>query len=512
LPPHRPRSEAGETVAHRAPALCPQGRLEDFVSTTVQPNLVEGRFTADAAGDPIEVRNPATGDLVGLVPAMGPSEVDGVLDAATRGAKAWRAVGQIERGRMLIEAAALIRADAAELIDLIVAEMGKTTAEATGEVGKAAEFFEYYGGLGRAAFGELIPDARPGTFALQRREPVGVVLLITPWNDPLLTPARKMAPALISGNAVVIKPATETPLITLRLAELLHRAGLPAGVLGTVTGRGSVIGDGLVTDRRLAAVSFTGSTAVGLGLQRKLAGSGTRIQTEMGGKNAAVVLADADLDLVVPVLMAAAFGQAGQRCTATSRLIVQREIAGELRERLAAAVRALRVGAGDAEGIDIGPVVSRSAQQDITARVDAALGEGATVIARAALSAELSDRGSFVEPLFVSFDRDNSLWRNEVFGPVLGMIEVDTFEEAIIAVNDSAYGLSSAVYTRSLDAAFRFVDEVDTGQVSVNQPTSGWDIHQPFGGFKESGSPFKEQGLEALRFYTRVKTAAVRTH
>jgi aldehyde dehydrogenase (NAD+) len=478
----------------------------------VSPNLVEGRFATDASGDPLEVRDPANGDLVGLVPAMGPAEIDTVLDAAVRGAKTWRATGPIDRGRVMIDAAALIRQDAVALTRLIVSEMGKTTAEARGEVGKAAEFFEYYGGLGRAPFGELIPDARPGTFALQKREPIGVVLLITPWNDPLLTPARKMAPALIAGNAVVIKPATETPLITLRLAEILHRAGLPAGVLGTVTGRGSVIGDTLATDRRLAAVSFTGSTAVGLDLQRKLAGSGIRIQTEMGGKNAAVVLDDADLELVLPVLMAGAFGQAGQRCTATSRLIVQRGIAAELRARVAAAVGALRVGAGAADGTDVGPVVSRSAQRDIAERVDAALGEGATIIARAPLADGLADLGSFVEPLFVAFDRDNSLWRDEVFGPVLGMIEVDTFEEAVEAANDSAYGLSSAVYTRSLDAAFRFVDEVDTGQVSVNQPTSGWDIHQAFGGFKESGSPFKEQGLEALRFYTRVKTAAVRTH
>ncbi|MCC2033268.1 aldehyde dehydrogenase [Microbacterium sp. BWT-G7] len=478
----------------------------------VEANLVGGRFTAEASGEPLEVRNPANGELVGRVPAMAASDLDAVLDAAVAGARTWRATGSIERGRILLEAAALIRQDAASLTELIVAEMGKTVLEARGEVGKTAEFFEYYGGFGRAPFGEMIPDARPGTFVLQRREPVGVVLLITPWNDPLLTPARKMAPALISGNAVVIKPASETPLIALRLAEILHRAGLPAGVLGTVTGRGSVIGDALATDSRLAAVSFTGSTSVGLDLQRKLAGSGIRIQTEMGGKNAAVVLADADLDLVIPVLMDGAFKQAGQRCTATSRLIVQREIADDLRARVAASVSALRVGAGDADGTDVGPVVSRTAQRDITQRVEAALGEGAIVIARAALAEGLAERGSFVEPLFLSIDRDNSLWRDEVFGPVLGLIEVDSLDEAITAVNDSAYGLSSAVYTRSLDAAFRFVDEVDTGQVSVNQPTSGWDIHQAFGGFKESGSPFKEQGLEGLRFYTRVKTAAVRTH
>lgn len=482
------------------------------MSTTIEANLVGGRFTSEAAGDPIEVRNPANGDLVGRVPAMDASDVDAVFSAAVHGAATWRRTGPIERGRVLLDAAALIRQDAGSLTELIVAEMGKTTAEARGEVGKTAEFFEYYGGIGRASFGELIPDARPGTFALQRREPVGVVLLITPWNDPLLTPARKMAPALIAGNAVAIKPATETPIIALRLAEILHRAGLPDGVLGTITGRGAQIGDALATDSRVAAVSFTGSTAVGLGLQSKLAGSGIRVQTEMGGKNAAVVLADADLDLAVPVIVAGAFGQAGQRCTATSRLIVDRPVADELRARLSKAVDTLRVGAGDAEGTDVGPVVSRTAQRDIHDLVDAGLASGAEVIGRSRLPDGLAERGSFVEPLLLSIQRDNRLWREEVFGPVLGMVVVDGLDEAIAAVNDSAYGLSSAVYTRSLDAAFRFIDEVDTGQVSVNQPTSGWDIHQPFGGFKESGSAFKEQGFEALHFYTRVKTVAVRTH
>lgn len=474
------------------------------------PNLIGGEFVS--SDTTIEVTNPADGSVIGSVPALGADDLGAVFDAAESGAKAWRAAGPLTRGRILLDAAALIRAEAADLVELIVSEMGKTRAEATGEVTKTAEFFEYYGAMGRQPFGELVPDARPGTFAMHTREPIGIVVLITPWNDPLLTPARKMAPALIAGNAVVIKPATETPLITLRLAAILHRAGLPAGALGTVTGRGSQIGDPLVDDPRIAAVSFTGSTSVGLALQKRLAGRGIRVQTEMGGKNAAVVLADADLDLAVPILVAGAFGQAGQRCTATSRLIVEASIADEVRARVAAAIAQLRVGAGGAAGTDLGPVVSRAAQADIVQRVDAGLAEGATVIARSPLADGQAETGCFVEPLFVSVDTDNSLWREEIFGPVLSMIVVDSLEDAITEVNDSPYGLSSAIFTRSLDAAFRFVDAVETGQVSVNQPTSGWDIHQAFGGFKESGSPFKEQGQEALRFYTRVKTAAVRTH
>ncbi|GAA1940394.1 aldehyde dehydrogenase family protein [Agromyces allii] len=481
------------------------------MSHTVAANLVGGRFTAEASGDPIEVRNPADDRLVGRVPAMGAADVDVVLTAAVAGAAVWKRTGHIDRGRVLLDAAAGIRAEAPALTELIVQEMGKTRAEARGEVGKAAEFFEYYGGMGRSAYGEVIPDARAGTFAMQVHEPIGVVLLVTPWNDPLLTPARKMAPALIAGNAVVVKPATETPLITLELARILHEAGLPAGVLGTVTGRGADIGDALTADPRVAAVSFTGSTAVGLGLQRRLSGSGVRVQTEMGGKNAAVVLADADLELATSIVVAGAFGQAGQRCTATSRLIVDRAVAAELRDRVGTALSALTVGPGSADGTHVGPVVSRAAQRDIRSRVEAGLHEGASVIARAPLAEGLAEQGAFVEPVLMSVEPTNSLWREEVFGPVLSLIEVDGLDEAIAAVNDSAYGLSSAIYTRSLDAAFRFIDEADTGQVSVNQPTSGWDIHQPFGGFKDSGSAFKEQGVAALAFYTRIKTAAVRS-
>lgn len=474
-------------------------------------NLIGGAFADARDGGWLDVTDPATaGDLVGRVPAMTAAELPAVFDAAEAGARAWRATNPIERGKVLFRAAALVREQAAELTALIVAEMGKTKAEAGGEVGKVAEFLEYYGGLCRLPFGELLPDLRPGTFAQSVREPLGVVVLITPWNDPFLTPARKLAPALAAGNAVVLKPASETPLIMLRFAAILHEAGLVAGALNTVTGRGSEIGDALVEDARIRAVSFTGSTEIGLGIQRRLAGTGIRIQTEMGGKNAAVVLDDADLDHAVATIAAGSFGQAGQRCTATSRLIVQRGVAEAVQQKLRAAVEALRVGPGSADGVDLGPVVSTKAQADIEGRVEAALAEGAELVTRTTLP-ERAQTGAFVAPALLTTTRDNSIWREEVFGPVLGMLVVDTLDEAIDLVNDSVYGLSSAVFTRSLAAAHRFVDAVDTGQVSVNQPTSGWDVHHPFGGFKDSGSPFKEQGLEALRFYSRVKTAAIRS-
>lgn len=475
-------------------------------------NLVNGRLVAAASGEEIAVYNPATDrEKVGSVPAMSRQEVAEVYAAAASGAKIWKKADLLARGRVLLDAAGIIRSRRNELAELIVAEMGKTRAEALGEVGKTAEFFEYYGGMGRDSFGDFLADARPGTFAARILEPLGVVLLVTPWNDPLLTPARKLGPALISGNAVVIKPATLTPMITLRLAEILHEAGLPAGVLSTVTGRTSEIGDALFEFEGLRAVSFTGSTQVGQEIQARLAGRGIRVQTEMGGKNAAVVMEDADLDLAVPTIVAGAFAQAGQRCTATSRLIVHRDVAAEVRHRISEAVQGLHVAPGSAEKADLGPVVDQAAQCSIRDHIERAIGQGAEVLARRELEGAAAEGGAFVEPTFLGITTGLDLWRQEVFGPVLGMVEVDSLEAAIDAVNDSSFGLSSAIFTRSLESAFRFLEEADTGQVSINQPTSGWDIHHPFGGFKDSGSAFKEQGRDALGFYTRIKTAAVRT-
>jgi len=476
-------------------------------------NLVNGEFVASASGAELPVYNPATAsEIIGAVPAMTSEEVAQVFSAAKAGAKVWKKANPLQRGRVLLNAAALIRERSDELAALIVAEMGKTLAEATGEVGKTAEFFEYYGGMGRDGYGDFLADARPGTFAARLVEPLGVVLLITPWNDPLLTPARKLGPALISGNSVVIKPATVTPLITLKLAAILHEAGLPAGVLGTVTGRGAQLGDALFEFDALRAVSFTGSTAVGQGIQAKLAGRGIRVQTEMGGKNAAVVMDDADLDLAIPTIVAGAFAQAGQRCTATSRLIVQRGIAEQVRTRIADAVSQLHVAAGTAQQVDLGPVVDQGAQESIRAHVQKAIDQGAEVLARRELSGAAATAGCFVEPTFLGITTEQQIWREEVFGPVLGMVQVDSLDEAIAAVNDSAYGLSSAIFTRDLAQAFRFLEEADTGQVSINQPTTGWDIHHSFGGFKDSGSGYKEQGRDALAFYTRIKAAAIRTH
>lgn len=480
--------------------------------TQVTGNLVNGQIVTTAAAGTIEVRDPADDRrVVGAVPSMDAAEVEAVMAAAVQGAESWRNTGHIARGEVLREAARLIRAANERLAQVITAEMGKTLAEARVEATKAADFFDYYAGQARLPFGQLLPDARPGTYSRVIHEPLGVVVLITPWNDPLLTPARKLAPALLAGNAVVIKPATVTPMIVLELAALLNEAGLPAGVLGTVTGSTAVVADPMLQHPAVRAVSFTGSTKVGQDLARQLAGRAVRVQTEMGGKNAVAVLADADLEVAASLIVAGAFAQAGQRCTATSRVVADASIVGELTDLVVAKTRQLQVGPGAEASTTMGPVVSPGAREGILEHIEGAISQGSEVLVGGTARPEgAEESGCFLQPTVLKITREADIWRDEVFGPVVAIVEVDGEDAAIEAVNDSQYGLSAAVFTRDLGAAERFIARADAGQVSVNQPTAGWDVHHPFGGFRDSGSPFKEQGLDALQFYTRTKTVAVR--
>jgi len=484
------------------------------VSTaTLRPNLIGGAWLEEGRDGRIDVLDPSDLDsVVGTVPALDPAEVTAAYASAAEGFRRWRAAGTLERAGVLAGAARLLRDRSEQIATDLVHEMGKTLGEATVETAKAADFLDYYASLARLPVGHLLADARPGVEVAVRTEPVGIVLAITPWNDPLLTPARKLAPALFAGNAVILKPATETPLVALHLARALHDAGLPAGVLGTITGRTSTIAGALLGDERLAAVTFTGSTAVGTSLRRTLGDRNVRLQTEMGGKNASVVLADADLELAAATVAAAAFGQAGQRCTATSRVIVDRSVAHEFTELLVAHARHARLGPGLDPETMMGPLVSKPHQEEVLSHIARARSEGAGVLTGGGAPAEPAlARGCYVAPTVLGgVTPGMSIWRDEAFGPVVAVREAAGLEEAIAAVNDSAYGLSAALFTRSLGSASRFSAAVDVGQVAINLPTSGWDVHQPFGGFRQSGSAFKEQGLEGLRFYTRVKTVATR--
>jgi alpha-ketoglutaric semialdehyde dehydrogenase len=475
-------------------------------------NLVGGEWVGSGSDEWISVLDPA--DLrrtVAEVPAMDADEVAETYRAASTGQQAWGALSAIARGRVLLRAAAMLRERKTELAALITAEMGKTLIEAQIEVDKSADFFEYYGALSRLEVGEVLPHERTEVTAWTRHEPLGVVLAVTPWNDPLLTPARKLAPALAAGNAVVLKPASYTPLIGIELARVLADAGVSSGAVNTITGSGGKIGQALLDDPNVHAVSFTGSNEVGAEIEQALLGTGVRLLAELGGKNAAIVLGDADLELASTTIAAAAFAQAGQRCTATSRVIVQRSVYQDVIERLSQLARDHRIGAGAGQGTTLGPLVSSSQRASVEAFIARASDEGATLRAggRRPGGAELQ-HGCFLEPTVLADVRESmEIWTEEVFGPVVAVLAVDDEAEALSALNASRYGLAASIFTRNLQAAMRFVRAADAGQVAVNLPTSGWDVHFPFGGFKESGRGHKEQGLEGLDFYRQTKMVVV---
>ena len=476
-------------------------------------NLVGGQWLG-AAGDAwFEDKSPSNvEDVIGRIPRMSAGDVHAACNAAAQAFAEWRGLGRHRRGRILTRAAAILHERAEALARDISREMGKVLREARGEADRAADFFEYYGAFGRLPEGELLPDERPGVRTWSVREPLGVIVAISPWNDPLLTPARKVAPALVAGNTVVLKPSPFTPLVALRLAQALVDAGIPPGVFNTVTGDDEVVGPALLSDPHVQGVSFTGSTATGTRLKRELGDRPVRLQTEMGGKNAIVVADDADLELAAAGIVGAGYGQAGERCTAASRIIVFDSVGEALVEALKRRIQALRVGLPDRPESDMGPVANEHQLQKVLDAVDQAKRDGArTVVGGRRLDQGELSKGLFVEPgMVVDVPAESAFWQEEIFGPVIGVRSVRSVDEALSQVNASRYGLSASIYTWSLATAHAFADGVDTGCVTVNLPTTGWDVHVPFGGFKSSGSPFKEHGIQGLEFYTRVKSVAMK--
>lgn len=478
----------------------------------VYENLIGGRWIGPTGDRRFERKNPAdVTETIGTFPALGSEDADDIVDAALGGLAEWRTMKVLDRGRVLLQAAALLRERLDEIARDLTREMGKTLAEATAETSAAAAFFEYNGGLARAPEGEVLPDRRDHALVWTRREPIGVVVLITPWNDPLATPARKLGPALICGNAVVLKPASYTALSALHLARALHDAGLPPGVVNTATGSGSTIGAALASARGVAGVSFTGSNEVGAQLQGRAAGSSLRLQTELGGKNAALVLRDADLDVAIDAITSAAWGQTGQRCTSTSRVIVEEPLLDEVVDRLVKRAESLRVGSGLDPRVEMGPLVSAEQLDQVLSAVAEGRARGAEVLFGGERLVDEDHRdGHFMAPTIMSTaDPHNVAWVEELFGPVLTVRSASTPEEGVGLVNQSRYGLSAAVFTTDLRRAFAFTRDIEAGQISINVPTAGWDVHVPFGGFKESGSAFREQGVEGLGFYSRTKSIAM---
>lgn len=471
--------------------------------TEIMCNFIGGQWlAADTAS---ENRNPSDPtDLVGLYARGGAAEVDQAVAAAKAAQPGWAKASPQLRADVLRRAGDLLLARAEEMGRLLAREEGKTLAEAKGEALRAAQLFHFYAGEPVRAPGEKHASIRDGVDVEATREALGVVGLITPWNFPIAIPAWKTAPALAAGNAVVLKPADLTPGCAHLLAQILEVAGVPAGVFNLVMGRGSEIGAALVGHPDVAAISFTGSERVGRGIARGAAEGMKKVQLEMGGKNPMVVTAKADLDLAVGACLNGAFFSTGQRCTASSRLIVEAAVHDAFVEKLTAAMAALRLGDPLDAATQIGPVVSEAQLAGNLDYVALAASEGCEVIG----GQRLNRPGTFQAPaLFVNARNDMRVAREEIFGPCAALIKVADFEEAMMVANDTPFGLSSGICTGSLKEATEFKRQSKAGMVMVNLPTAGVDYHVPFGGRGASSLGGREQGRLAMDFYTTVKTA-----
>jgi aldehyde dehydrogenase (NAD+) len=453
--------------------------------------------------------NPAnTSETVGLFQASGPEDIQEACEAAAKAQPAWAAMPAPLRGEFLYKAAEIMEGRLQKLSEEMTREEGKTLPEAKGEVKRAINILRYFGGEGPRQFSYQIPSERENVFCYTLRKPLGVVALITPWNFPSAIPAWKMAPALVAGNTVVIKPASLAPLSAYRIVEALHEAGIPAGVLNYVTGSGGSVGNALVEHPAIRAVSFTGSCDVGNALYEKVTKRRIRVQLEMGGKNPTLVLKDADLDYAAGVLVNGAFFSTGQKCTACSRAIIEEPIYEALVEKLVARTTKLKVGNGLESGIEIGPAVDAAQLETDLKYIGIARQEGAQLLCGGnRLTGGAYDRGYFVAPtIFAGVTTDMRIAQEEVFGPVLALMVASDFEDAMRLANGVRFGLSASIVSRDLTRVHRFISRVEAGLITVNLPTAGVEYQLPFGGTKESSFGMREQGPAALDFYTETRT------
>jgi alpha-ketoglutaric semialdehyde dehydrogenase len=482
-----------------------------MASTQELRNFIDGRWVAASTGETFENIDPATGELIANVAKSGAADVDRAVEAARRALESWRLYPAPKRGEILYRAGEIMLRRKDELAREMTREMGKVLAEARGDVQEGIDMTYYMAGEGRRQFGDVVPAELPNKWAMAMRNPVGVVAAITPWNFPLAIPTWKVMPALVLGNTVVFKPASYTPLLAVRLVEILDEAGLPKGVMNLVLGPGGELGDHLVSHPGVDLVSFTGSSDTGSHISEIGGRLLKRVSCELGGKNAIVVLDDADVDLSLDGIVWSAFGTSGQRCTAASRVIAHRTVANGLIEKLVGRAKKLRLGSGLEASTDVGPVVSASQLERVHSFIPIAEKEGATVAAGGRIPREGAlAKGFFHEPtVLVDVKPNMRVAQEEIFGPVTAVIEVSGIDEAIKVLNSTKYGLSCSVYTRNVNNAFRFMRDAETGIVYVNAGTIGAEIQLPFGGMKSTGNGHREAGRAALDVYSEWKSIYV---
>ena len=472
-------------------------------------NFIGGAWVGSSSGRTFETRNPAnTDEVIGSYPESDAADAREAIGAARKAQPIWAAIPAPKRGEILHRAANILESRADAVARDMTREEGKTLPEARGEVNRAVNILRYYGGEGARLSGQLTPSERDRVVIQTLRRPLGVVGLITPWNFPIAIPAWKTAPALIAGNAVVLKPSDLAPLCALRLVEALDEAGVTKGALNFITGPGSKVGHEIVTNPSVKAISFTGSVATGSGIAVEAAKRRVRVQLEMGGKNPTVVLADADIPDAVANVINSAFFSTGQRCTATSRVIVEAPIAEEFTQALVKRSRELKVGNGLEAGIDLGPSVDERQLATVLDYVAIGQQEGARLACGGErLSTGVHARGYFSSPAVLADVRPAMrVAQEEIFGPVLAVLPARNLDDAIGIANDIEFGLSAAICTRSLTSAYEFLNRIEAGLVMVNLPSAGVEYHVPFGGSKGSSLGMREQGPVATDFYTELKT------
>jgi alpha-ketoglutaric semialdehyde dehydrogenase len=482
-----------------------------LLGTKTFQNYIGGEWVDAATGETFESTSPATGETVGVFPRSGPEDVDRAVEAAKTAFEEWRLVPAPKRGEILFRFAQLLADEKDDLAQLMAREMGKVLPEAGGDVQEAIDMSQYMAGEGRRLSGQTTPSELRDKFNMSVRMPIGVVGAITPWNFPIAIPSWKITPALVCGNTVVFKPATDTPALGDRFVELLVEAGLPKGVLNIVHGSGREVGERLVQHPDVPVITLTGSRETGVAVLKAAADNLKHVHLELGGKNAIIVLDDADLDLAVEGIVWSAFGTSGQRCTAASRVIVHETVYDALQKRLVRATEGLRLGPGWEADTDVGPVINRGSLEKIHSYTEIGKGEGARLLTGGEVATGNGlDKGYFYRPtIFGDVEPGMRIAQEEIFGPTTALIPVRDFDEAVQAANGVRYGLSSSIFTRDVNRAFRAMRDLQTGITYVNAGTIGAEVHLPFGGTKDTGNGHREAGQAALDVFTEWKSIYV---
>jgi alpha-ketoglutaric semialdehyde dehydrogenase len=475
-------------------------------------NFIDGKWVDAKSGRTFENRNPAKwSEVVGIFPKSGAEDVEDAVRAAKQAFDGWRLTPAPKRGDILRRVGDLMVERKEELASQMTREMGKVLAETRGDVQEGIDTAYYAATEGRRLFGHTAPSELPNKFNMAIRVPIGVAGVVTPWNFPMAIPTWKIFPALLCGNTVVFKPASDTPATATTLVEILADAGVPAGVINLVHGGGSEVGNAIVGHTDVDLVSFTGSTEVGKKITAMAASTLKRVSLELGGKNAQIVMADADLELALEGVLWGAFGTTGQRCTATSRLILDEKIHDTFLDMLVARVRKLKLGDGLLPGIDVGPCVNKGQQDTVKSYVEIGLKEGARLVTGGKVPTGPGlDDGWFHEPtVFADVKPHHRIAKEEIFGPVLSVLKIRTLDEAVTVLNDTIYGLSSSVYTTNVNDAFRAIRDIKAGITYINAPTIGAEAHMPFGGVKQTGNGHREGGWTVYDFFSEWKTVYV---